>query len=69
MMKTDAKIIATINDMRAAELGAVILGAGYALPTAPHENTLIRLRNMVMRLYDNGTISANDILAEYQGGL
>jgi hypothetical protein len=62
---------AVIQAMHRAELGAVILGAGYALPTGPDGRiaTVTReaLRDAVRALYQDGTITGADILAEYKG--
>lgn len=65
-MKMDAKIIAAIYDMTRSELGAVILGAGYALPL---DRSRYSLRNVVLQLYADGEVTGDDILAQYNGGL
>ena len=52
-MQEDAKLYSTINDMSRAELGAVILGAGYALPDNKSKDSL---RDVVRSLYQSEAI-------------
>lgn len=69
-MALDAKIYVVINDMDQADLEAVILSAGHALPT--HDtgvDEFVEIKAYVVKLYEDGDVSSADILAEYHGGL
>lgn len=56
-------IYSVIRSMHKAECGAVILGAGHALPA---DKSIGNLRDVVRSLYQDETITAQDILDEYE---
>lgn len=59
---TNDAVYSIVRRMTRAELGAVILGAGYAIPADKSHDSLA---DCVRSLYQDGTVDSTDIIAEY----